>query len=57
MQGEATVHFETFLWKEGVLGQRMADALCERARAGVKVRVLLDAKGAERMGEGARSGR
>src|SRR6185503_9505234 len=33
-----TVHFETFLWKEGVLGQRMADALSERARAGLKVR-------------------
>jgi cardiolipin synthase len=41
-----TVHFETFLWKEGVLGRRLADALIDRARARVKVRVLLDADSA-----------
>ena len=29
-----TVHFETFLWKDGRLGRRMADAFSERARAG-----------------------
>jgi cardiolipin synthase A/B len=46
-----TVHFETFLWKDGVLGQRVCAALCERARAGVKVRVLLDAVGTRRMGK------
>ena len=38
-----SVHLETFLWKDGELGRRVAEALCERARAGVKVRVLLDA--------------
>jgi cardiolipin synthase len=38
-----SVHFETFLWKEGALGRRLADALIDRARAGVQVRVLLDA--------------
>ena len=48
------MHFETFLWKEGVLGQRMADALSERARAGLKVRVLLDANGSKEVGEAAR---
>ncbi|MDP1953218.1 MAG: phospholipase D-like domain-containing protein [Polaromonas sp.] len=48
---QQTVHFETFLWKEGVLGQRMADALSERARAGVKVRVLLDATGSKKIGK------
>ncbi len=48
-----SVHFETFLWKEGVLGQRVADALADRARAGVAVRVLLDATGSRRMGEAA----
>ncbi|MGH7828165.1 MAG: phospholipase D-like domain-containing protein [Candidatus Binatia bacterium] len=47
---ERSVHFETFLWKEGKLGTRVADALCERARAGVTVRVLLDATGTEKMG-------
>ena len=48
---EKTVHFETFLWKEGVLGQRLADALSERARAGRKVRVLLDATGSKKVGK------
>jgi cardiolipin synthase len=49
-----TVHFETFLWKEGELGARVADALSERARAGAKVRVLLDATGSKKLGEAAR---
>jgi len=49
-----TVHFETFLWKEGVLGQRMADAFMERARAGVKVRLVLDAAGCKKMGRAVR---
>ena len=31
-----TVHFETFLWKEGALGQRMADAFSAKAREGVQ---------------------
>jgi cardiolipin synthase len=48
-----TVHFETFLWKEGKLGRRVADALCERARSGVTVRVLLDATGTKKMGKAA----
>ena len=51
---EKSVHFETFLWKEGVLGQRMADALSGRARAGSQVRVLLDAVGSKDIGEAAR---
>ena len=46
-----SVHFENYLWKEGVLGQRVADALSERSRAGVQVRVLLDATGTRKMGE------
>jgi cardiolipin synthase len=50
---EHSVHFETFLWKEGVLGQRVADALSERARAGKRVRVMLDATGSSKAGEGA----
>ena len=41
----ASVHLETFLWTDGVLGRRVADALINRARAGLKVRVLLDARG------------
>src|SRR6188508_3052060 len=45
-----TVHFETFLWKEGRLGQRMADAFSAKAREGVKVRLVLDAQGTRKMG-------
>ncbi len=48
-----TVHFETFLWKEGVLGRRLVDALIERRRAGVTVRVLVDANGGKKMGRDA----
>ena len=48
---QQTVHFETFLWKEGVLARRVAAALAERARAGLKVRVLLDAQGSRKAGE------
>ena len=49
---QQSVHFETFLWQEGQLGQRMAEALAERARAGKKVRVLLDATGSKKIGRG-----
>ena len=48
---QMSVHFETFLWKEGALGQRMADALSDRARAGKQVRVLLDAEGSKDVGK------
>jgi cardiolipin synthase len=47
---EKSVHFETFLWKEGALGSRLAEALIDRARAGVEVRVLLDAAGSRDAG-------
>jgi cardiolipin synthase len=46
-----SVHFETFLWKEGELGRRVADALIDRARANVQVRVLLDAHGSNGTGK------
>jgi cardiolipin synthase len=46
-----SVHFETFLWEEGVLGQRVADVLAQQARAGVQVRVLLDAIGSKKIGD------
>lgn len=44
------VHFETFLWKRGDIGTRLAQTLAERARAGVQVRVLVDARGGRFMG-------
>jgi len=46
-----SVHFETFLWKDGVLGRRLADALIDRARANVQVRLLLDAQGSKEAGK------
>jgi cardiolipin synthase len=49
-----SVHLETFLWEDGVLGKRVAQALSERARAGYQVRVLLDAIGSKKVGEAAR---
>jgi cardiolipin synthase len=49
-----SVHFETFLWKDGVLGRRLAEALSERARAGKQVRVLLDATGSKKVGKDVR---
>ena len=50
-RADKSVHFETFLWKEGVLGQRVADALSDRARAGKQVRVMLDANGSKDVGK------
>jgi cardiolipin synthase len=50
---QRSVHLETFLWTEGVLGRRMADALSARARAGTQVRVLLDAEGCKEVGKAA----
>lgn len=39
----------TFIYWSGEIGRCFADALADRARAGVRVRVLLDAVGARRM--------
>jgi cardiolipin synthase A/B len=46
-----SVHLETFLWKDGALGRWVAAALIDRSRAGVKVRVLLDAEGSKSAGD------
>jgi cardiolipin synthase len=37
-----TITFETYIYWSGEIGQKFADALSERARAGVRVHVLLD---------------
>ncbi len=36
------IHFETYILYEDKIGKVFAEALCERARAGVKVRLLID---------------
>lgn len=44
-----TITFETFIYWSGEVGRQFADALIERARAGVKVHVLLDWLGTKKM--------
>jgi len=43
-----SIHLETFVWCEGEAERRFVRALAERARAGVRVRVLRDAVGGSR---------
>jgi cardiolipin synthase len=42
---EHTIDFLTFVYWKGQIGTEVAEALCRRAKAGVRVRVLLDAWG------------
>jgi cardiolipin synthase A/B len=46
---QKTITFETFIYWSGAIGEQMAQALAERARAGVKVHVLLDWMGSSKM--------
>lgn len=48
-QARETITFETFIYWSGRIGQEFADALSERARAGVKVLILLDWAGSVKM--------
>jgi cardiolipin synthase len=43
---EHTIDFLTFVYWKGDVGTRFAEALCARAKAGVRVRILLDGWGA-----------
>jgi cardiolipin synthase len=47
-----TVNFATYVYWTGSIAPQFADALAERARAGVEVNVLLDAVGAAKMDHG-----
>ena len=40
-----SVHLEAYIFEKGKIGQRIVDALTERARAGVRVKVVVDAVG------------
>ena len=44
-----TIHVESYVWWQGDICRQVATMLAERARAGVEVRVLLDASGSSRM--------
>ncbi|CAN7310571.1 phospholipase D-like domain-containing protein [Acidovorax sp. LjRoot129] len=46
---KTSVTFETYIYWSGDIGKQFADALSERARAGVKVHVLLDWVGSAKM--------
>jgi cardiolipin synthase len=48
-----TISFETYIYWSGRIGKEFADALSERARAGVRVHVLLDWVGSGKMDGGA----
>lgn len=48
---QRTITFETYIYWSGEIGRAFADALAERARAGVKVHVLLDWVGSAKMDE------
>jgi cardiolipin synthase len=50
---QRSLHFETYLWGDGELSRRVSAALAERSRAGVAVRVLVDASGGGEIGEAA----
>jgi len=41
-EAEKTITFETYIYWSGTIGREFTEALSERARAGVKVHVLLD---------------
>ena len=46
---QRTITFETYIYWSGNIGKEFADALVERARAGVRVHVLLDWAGSLKM--------
>ncbi|MDP9194424.1 MAG: cardiolipin synthase [Acidobacteriota bacterium] len=46
-----TIHYETFLSKEGELTRRMSATLCRKAKEGVDVRVMLDGSGGKNYGK------
>ena len=46
-----SITFETYIYWSGNIGQQFSDALCGRAQAGVKVRVLLDWLGSNKIDE------
>jgi cardiolipin synthase len=48
-EAKRTITFETYIYWSGKIGKEFADALSERARSGVKVHILLDAIGSQKM--------
>ncbi len=46
-----TINFETYIYWSGEVGQRFADALTDRAKAGVRVNIIIDWVGGMKMDE------
>lgn len=46
---QKTITFETYIYWSGDVGRQFADALSQRARAGVKVHILIDWLGSQKM--------
>lgn len=47
---QRSIDFETYVFWDGDIARQFAEALAERARAGVKVNAILDAQGTSKMG-------
>ena len=50
-QARSTINFSVFMWQTGTFSDQVLDTLIERQRAGVSVRVLLDALAATGAGD------
>jgi cardiolipin synthase len=50
-EAEASITIEAYIYWAGGIGREVAEALVERARAGVSVKILLDAVGSSSIGE------
>jgi len=50
---KSTISFETYIYWDGTIGEEFAVALADRARAGVKVHVLLDWVGSNKLDQAA----
>jgi cardiolipin synthase len=50
-QARASITIEAYIYWAGEIGREFADALAERARAGVAVKILLDAVGSSTIGD------
>ena len=48
-EAKKSITFETYIYWSGDIGQKFADALSERAKAGVKIHVLMDWVGSAKM--------
>lgn len=48
---ESSIHLESYIFRDGIVGRQFVEALAARARQGIPVRLLLDAVGSVGFGE------